>query len=54
MFFLAFNNKHKLYHDTFMPVLFVKVSEHADTSKYLDKSVERSYTFLQIIAVSLH
>ena len=28
-----------LYHDTFKPVIFVKVSEHDSTSKYCDKSI---------------
>ena len=38
------------YHDTFMPVLLVKVSLHAGTSKYRDKSTGASSTrFLQIL-----
>ena len=44
-----------LYHDTFTPVHFVKVSEHAGTSKYRDESIGASSTcFLQIITVPSH
>ena len=41
-----------LHRNTFMPVLFVIVSTHAGTSKYLDKSIAASFTcFLQTITV---
>ena len=44
-----------LYRDTFMPVVFVKVSEHVGPSKYRDKSIGASSTyFLKIITVPLH
>ena len=43
------------YRDAFTPVLFVKVPDHACTSKYLDKSIKASPTcFLQIITLPLH
>ena len=41
-----------LYLDDFMLLFFVKVSEHAGTSKYHDKNIGSSSTcFLQIITV---
>ena len=43
-----------LYRVTFTPVLFVKVSKHAGTSKYRDESIGAlSSCFLQITTVPL-